>query len=326
MNSASVSPALLEAARQVQVSQDRTTATVGARHIEADTSRELRRLLSDALYQELHAGLDLEENPLPFRLRDAEFERVLAEAVPHRETTLRGLVREVARPADDDTSTYLVELGGVLVRVPADRIRGEGAVRPGVIVGVANTSLRPALSPGFFLVEGTAPHRSRDLLRVYVHITRWTAADTIWRTALDHLEEHKVTYRAKIVSSKHLYPRRDALVVYLDRDSRHAVHELAEAVGGLPGVGSQTSAFTRRLRPGVAAAWEPSDSAAGMDGLSFGQHRASVLAQALVETADAPGSMAEVLQKRLVEANVDPADPSRNLDSADLWEAESVGA
>ncbi|GAA0617518.1 T3SS effector HopA1 family protein [Streptomyces crystallinus] len=318
MTGSRLAPRLVEAARGVTVAPDRSSATVGGKRIDADSSRELRRLLSNALYESLHAGLDLEDADLPFRLRDAEFERALAAAVPHAETVLRGPVHAVGE------SAYVVELGGVRVRVPADRIRTEGELAPGAVVAVANTSRRPALSPGFFLVEGTRPHRSADLLRVYVHITEWTAAPGIWRTALEHLEEHAVTYRAKIISSKHLYPRRDALVVYLDSASSHAATALADALGHLPGVGGDTSVFTRRLRPGVATAWEPRDSAVGMDGLSFGQHRASVLAQALIETAEDPSALAAVLHDRLTEANIDPADPSRNLDSVEPGEEQAA--
>ncbi|MFJ8626474.1 T3SS effector HopA1 family protein [Kitasatospora sp. NPDC093550] len=330
MSDTPVSPALLAAAERVSVLPDRTGATVGKRRLEAETPRELRRLLSDALYHELHAGLDVEGGSLPFRLRDPEFEAELAKAVPHRETTLRGVLREVGE------DTHRVEFGGVIVRIPAERVvvDGEsaagavttGAVTAGAVVGVLNTSLRPALSPGFFMVEGTRPHRSREVLRVYVHIESWRAARPVWHAALTHLEANGVTYRSKIVSSKLLYPRRDALVVYLDQQDREAVHGLAEAVGELPGLGSDTSVFTRRIRPGVSTAWEPRDPAPGMDGLSFGQHRASVLAKALVDTADAPDTFVRVLHGHLVAANVDPADPYRNLDSLDVSGPRAAGA
>ncbi|MFF7994243.1 T3SS effector HopA1 family protein [Kitasatospora xanthocidica] len=312
MSDTPVSPALLAAAERVSVLPDRTGATVGKRQLEAETPRELRRLLSDALYHELHAGLDVEGGSLPFRLRDPEFEAELAKAVPHRETTLRGVLREVGE------DTHRVEFGGVTVRIPAERVVAEGEPASGAVVGVLNTSLRPALSPGFFMVEGTRPHRSREVLRVYVHVESWRMARPVWHAALTHLEANGVTYRSKIVSSKLLYPRRDALVVYLDQRDREAVHGLAEAVGELPGLGSDTSVFTRRIRPGVSAAWEPRDPAPGMDGLSFGQHRASVLAKALVDTADAPDAFVRVLHGHLVAANVDPADPYRNLDSLDV--------
>ncbi|MEW1671748.1 T3SS effector HopA1 family protein [Streptomyces noursei] len=313
-----VSSALLNAAGLVHVAADRSSATVGELRIEAETPRELRRLLSDALYNELHAGLSMEDRPLPFQLRDAAFEEELAKGVPHQETTALGLVRVTGDEA------HVVEFGGVRVRVPADRIRADGAVSPGSVVGVVNTSMRPGLSPGFFLVEGTRPHRSVDLLRVYIHIKEWTAAPQIWQAALDHLEGQELTYRTKVISSKLLYPRRDALVVYLDQRDRHAAMGIADVVGGLPGIGEETSVFTRRLRPGVATAWEPRDSAAGMGSLSFGQHRASVLAKALVETADVPGSLAEVLHDQLVAANIDPTDPSRNLGSPDTHEADQA--
>ncbi|MGX1975453.1 T3SS effector HopA1 family protein [Streptomyces kronopolitis] len=318
MSDTPVSRALLDAAGLVHVAADRSSATVGERRIEAETPRELRRLLSDALYNELHAGLSMEDRSLPFRLRDAAFEEELAKGVPHQETTVRGLVRVTGDEA------HVVELGGVLVRVPADRFRANGPVSSGRVVDVVNTSMRPGLSPGFFLVEGTRPHRSVDLLRVYVHIKDWSAARHVWQTVLDHLERHKLTYRAKVLSSKLLYPRRDALVVYVDQRDRHAAAGIADVVGGLPGIGEETSVFTHRLRPGVAMAWEPQDSTPGMDSLSFGQHRASVVAKALVEAADAPDSIAEVLHNQLVAANIDPADPSRNLGSPDTPESDQT--
>ncbi|MFD8546289.1 T3SS effector HopA1 family protein [Streptomyces sp. NPDC059649] len=314
MSDIPVSSALLDAAGLVHVAADRSSATVRGRRIEAETPRELRRLLSDALYNELHAGLSMEDRLLPFQLRDAAFEEELAKGVPHQETTARGLVRVVGGEA------HVIELGGVFVRVPADRVRVDGAVAAGSVVDVVNTSMRPRLSPGFFLVEGTRPHRSVDLLRVYIHIKEWTAAPQAWKTVLNHLESQKLAYRTKVISSKLLYPRRDALVVYLDQRDRHAARGIGDVVGGLPGIGEETSAFTRRLRPGVATAWEPRDSAPGMSSLSFGQHRASVLAKALVETADAPDSIAEVLRDHLAAAGIDPADPSRNLGSPDTHE------
>ncbi|MFD3753510.1 T3SS effector HopA1 family protein [Streptomyces cyaneofuscatus] len=302
-----LAPELLTAGRSVHVLPDRSGATVGDRTIEADSPRELRRLLADALYQELHAGLDVGDEGLPFRLRDPEFEKLLAEGVPHRSTTLRAVM---VSPGEE---SHLVELGGVRVRVPVEQVRAaEGAV-PGSLVEVVNTPLRPALSPGFFLVEGTAPHRSAELLRLYVHITGWTFAPAIWRSALHHLEGCGAVYRAKVVSSTYLYPRRDALVVYLDESSAHVAPGLAEVLADLPGVGSRASLFTRRIRPGVATAWEPRDPAPGMQGLSFGQHRAGVLAEALVDTADDPEAFPRVLRTLLVRAGVDPEDPSRNI-------------
>ncbi|MFG2287105.1 T3SS effector HopA1 family protein [Streptomyces sp. NPDC048595] len=307
-----VSPELLDVSSRIYVAPDRSHATVGGRRLDAASPRELRHLLADALYHELHAGLSLGENPLPFRLRDATFEEELGQAVPHQETTLHGRVRAVG----DDA--HVIELSGVRVRVPADQIRSDGPVTLGGAVKVANTSLRPALSPGFFVVEGAQARTSTDVLRVYVHITEWTAAAKIWHTALSYLEAHKVTYRAKVVSSKLLYPRRDALVVYLHKPDRHAAGGLADAVGDLPGVGTQTSVFARRLRPGVATAWEPRDPLSGTDRLSFGQHRASVLAKALVEAAGAAELSAGVLRGFLLEANIDPVDPSRNADAPDV--------
>ncbi|MEV6861386.1 T3SS effector HopA1 family protein [Streptosporangium subroseum] len=60
--------------------------------------------------------------------------------------------------------------------------------------------------------------------------------------------------------------------------------------------GEEVSVFCRRIGPGVAIAWEPDDARPAMRGLSFGQHRAGVLAQALLDrlAADSDAAHPEV--------------------------------
>ena len=65
-------------------------------------------------------------------------------------------------------------------------------------------------------------------------------------------------------------------------------------------------AFVRRLAPGVGTAWEPSDTHPGRQGLSFGQHRATVLAAALVDAAgDDP---VDHIVTAFRDAGIDPGD------------------
>ncbi len=314
MTADSISPVLLEAVRQVTVAPDRLSAVVGIRDIKADNPPELRRLLADALYEILHAGQDMRDKQLPHRIRDEEFEQVLDRAVPHRETAAPALVCAAERETQAGRQR-LVELSGVRVWMPLERIRTEDDLTPGDVITVMNTAQRPALSPGFFLVDGTRPHRSGEVLRVYVHIADWDKAPRIWGRLLAHLEQGQVAYRAKVLSSKKLYPRRDALVIYLDRESRQAVKGIADVVRGMPGIGWETSLFADRQAPGVAMAWEPSDRRPGFEGLSFGQHRASILAQVLVDTADGKDPLIPTIKSAFVGANIDPDDPSRNLSS-----------
>ncbi|MEV8453917.1 T3SS effector HopA1 family protein [Streptomyces sp. NPDC052095] len=311
-------PRLREALSRVTVEPDGTRAAVGDREIEADSPREMRRLLAEALYDILHAGQFVEKGALSFRLRDEAFEKVLGTAAPHTTSTAR--VR-VHAPADgnDPRARVLVERDGVRVWVEAGSVREDGPLTAGRVVTLDVPARRPALSPGFFVVDGTVPRSPhRELLRVYIHVTRWQDATEVWRRALGHLEENGIAYRSKILSAKALYPRRDALVVYLSQESWHRVPELAEALRGAPGLGEETSVFAEPVAPGIAVAWEPEDDRPGMSGLSFGQHRATALARALLDTAADGVPLEHAVVARFTEAGIDPAHPARNTASPEF--------
>ncbi|MFD7552808.1 T3SS effector HopA1 family protein [Streptomyces sp. NPDC059578] len=78
-----------------------------------------------------------------------------------------------------------------------------------------------------------------------------------------------------------------------------------------------TSVFARRLAPGVTVAGESDDSRPQTRGLSFGQHRAIVLTQALVRAGPQPLSPARAADA-LREARIDPLAPYRNTGSPDV--------
>ncbi|GAA3590719.1 hypothetical protein GCM10022419_086740 [Nonomuraea rosea] len=298
----------------VSVDADRLRASVADVTVEADSAAELAVKLSQALYEVLHTGRRTEEGAgLPFHLRDREFERALAEHVPHETTVSEGVIAE-AFPADAaEDEKVLVVCGGPRVWVPRDRIREQPPLTPGQRVLVALSPLRPALSPGFFFVHGSVPSDMRgDILRVYVNLADPEQAPAVWRLVLSYLEEQQAEYRAKVLSSPLLYPRRDGLVIYLGDRSRGLAADLAALVDGVPGVGAETSAFAHALGPGVAVAWEPDDRRLVMKGMSFGQHRAGVLGQALVEAAAGQSPASAVIAARFAEANIDPCDLARN--------------
>jgi len=307
---------LTEALGSVRVADDLMSARVGGRHITAETPRELQRQLAVAMYEELHAGMaEREPGTVPFHLQDPRLEEQLAAAVPHRTTTRTAVVRAV--PAEGD-SRILLEREGVRVWAPRADVRDDGPYALGQRVSVTVTAVRPALSPGFFLVDGSraAAPGFGELLRVYVHLTDADAAVGAWGKTLGLLEEQGAHYRAKVLSARSLYPRRDALVVYLRQESWSLAHDLAGALRGLPGRGDDVSLFARPLAPGVAVAQEPADRRPGMRGLSFGQHRAGVLAQVLIEQRKTSGELAEILLHRFTEAGISATDPADNVDDA----------
>ncbi|MFG2678580.1 T3SS effector HopA1 family protein [Streptomyces sp. NPDC048392] len=272
----------------------------------------MRRLLSESIYDVHHAGQP--DGQVPSRLRDRELEARLVEVVPHREITVRAVLRSgPERMTDDGPERFLVEREGVRFWAPRSALPGTVDGGPGDRVDLVMPSARPALSPGFFLVDGSRQRRgAKEVLRVYLHVADVEHAVGVWQAALTFLEDHAVPYRAKMLSAAELYPRRDSIVVYLDGELAAIAPELAEAVAQAPGLEPAVSSFAQELRPGIATAWEPVDTQPGMQGLSFGQHRATVLAAALVDSAEDPSQTERKVVEHFVAAAIDPARPAHN--------------
>ncbi|MFC9127687.1 T3SS effector HopA1 family protein [Streptomyces sp. NPDC057099] len=313
-------PELLDALLGIRISADLRTASAGGHTTEPGEPDELRPRLAALLYDVVHSGRPHGEKTR-LSLRDPALEQELRAAVPHRTVRRPATLLPPRRTTPDLAPGVLVDLNGVRVMVPPEAVSGPEA--PATTVAVA--SARPALSPGFFYVCGSNEPTSDDqLLRVYVHLTDPRLAAPVWAAVLEVLEDTGATYHAKALSSPSLYPRRDALVVYLGRRSWAACHTVAATVRDLPGIAPGTSAFTHRLAPGAAIAWEPDDTRPGMATMSFGQHRANALAEAAVRAAHegfdpaAPQSrtaLATVLAEVCHTAGIDASAPFRSLGS-----------
>lgn len=317
-----------EAITLVRVGPDCLSAEVADRKITADTAARLRDRLAVSLYEHLHAGRPESDEPMPRSLRDRPLESLLHEATPHRSTPYRARLHGMFEDSP------VVEIDGVRVRMPtadttaagpAETSEGlalrEAAERSmtsteAVYADVRIAAARPALSPGFFLVDGSRGRPSRgSVLRLYIHVVEAPYAPRIWNAVLTALEAAEVPYRAKISSTPLLYPRRDALVVYLGEEALHAVDTVGRAVSGLPGMGTETSPFADEITAGFAAAWEPRDDRPGHRAMSFGQHRAAAVAAGLTSHQADPRhpSAAAAVAASLLEAGVDPAHPARSL-------------
>ncbi|MGX4692313.1 T3SS effector HopA1 family protein [Streptomyces sp. JNUCC 63] len=320
---------LADAITLVDLAPDCLSARIADREITADTPAQLRDRLAVLIYEHLHAGRPEREESMPRSLRDWQLERLLHEATPHRSTPHR------ARLCGLHENLPVVEIDGIRVCIP------EAAAAPGAVaspalsvagdlreiaarsatadgdiyVNVYIPAARPALSPGFFLADGSLGRPAKGaVLRLYTHVTEAGHAPGVWRTVLTALEEARAPYRAKISSSPLLYPRRDALVVYLGADALHAVDTVREAVHDVPGLGAQTSPFADEIAPGFAAAWEPDDNRPGHRAMSFGEHRSAAVAAGLTAHRLTPThpSVAAAVAAALAEAGVDPAHPARS--------------
>ncbi|MBB6174686.1 hypothetical protein HNR23_004746 [Nocardiopsis mwathae] len=312
-----VNRSLLEALHGVELEQETATAGVGEDRIAADSTRELQARLAAAFYGQWHVGNPLAQETSPGgALYDQDLADLLRSRVPHEAASVTAQVR------GRDGSAAVVVLDGLRVAVPSDALPEDAS--PGDPVELSIDPVRPALSPGFLLADSSRGRPSGGpLLRCYVHIVDAVAAPDIWGTCLSILEDVGVPYRAKVLSRRAAYPRRDAFVAYLRPDAGKAVFSLSN-VSSLPGVGHATSVFTHQIAPGVAFGWDPDDPrSARHRRRSFGEHRSAVLAEALIEHA-ASGSTALPLTEHIADAlraaGIDPTAPHRNLSSPRIEE------
>lgn len=317
---AALDPALEDVLDAVSLTADGAGVRLGDdREVRADSPRQLRQRLGTALYETFHAGHAFGDRPGILH-RDPALETRLSRAMPH--TTTPVAARTPGEADDDGPAEHepVVLLGGVRVRLPAGTPTVQAGSRGRESLHLSLPAARPRLSPGFFLVDGSRGSCGPGpLLRLYVHLAEAEPAVEVWRAVLGRLEEAGVAYRAKVTSSRRLLPRRDALVVYLDSGAWHTVPDIVRAVPPAA-VGSAVSAFAHALAPGVALAWEPTDTRPGRRDGSFGQHRSLAVAEGIVDCAE-NGSLAELhtcVRTALRESGIDPSALFRNVGSPTL--------
>jgi hypothetical protein len=300
---------LQDALGRMAVASDGRSGSVGGRNIEADSPAEFTHRLSYAIYEVLHVGWEVQPPDAVRTSTDEGFELRLAAATPHAS------VMRTAGVVAADAGRVFVELDGVRVVIP--RAGTDEPAQPGDQIAVRLPSVRPALSPGYWVADGTrALGRAARIVRLYVHLTTSATALAAWEAVLAMLEERGLAFRAKVTSVPGLLPRRDALVVYADDSDLEAVLAIGRQIGSVTKVGPEVSVFTDPIAPGVAIAWEPADPRPAMRGLSFGEHRARAVADGVVRHArSSDGStVAESVRLALIEAGINPARPAAELE------------
>jgi hypothetical protein len=302
-----VAPGLLAALAGVTVAEDCRSGSVGGRDIEARSEAEFAYRLSHAIYEVLHVGWIAEPADKARLSRDDAFEARLLAATPHTS------VIRTAIAVSSDADHVRVELDGVRVAIPVPQA---GQVARGSQMGVLLPSCRPALSPGYWVTDGTRALPARSpIVRLYLHLQSADAVLAAWRAALAFLEARATPYRAKATSAPALLPRRDAVVVYLCEQDMAAATALGERIAQVAEVGESVSVFAEQLAAGVAIGWEPSELPPATRGLSFGEHRSRATADGLMRQARSAGeqTVSQAVRQALEEAGIDPGRPARNL-------------
>ncbi|GAB3654539.1 hypothetical protein GCM10027589_13240 [Actinocorallia lasiicapitis] len=294
-----LAPRISEILPRIDVDGEGLSASLDGVIVTGDSVKTLTARLASMLYRVVHAGQPHEisstaNHPQRYAGR-------LAESVPHQWT------RRNAQILEANDGAAVVELDGVRVRVMKDRLCPPHQV----LISAA----RPALSPGFFLVDGSTMLPSEGaVVRIYVHAGA-TAAIEAWLHALRYLEHHEIPYRAKVISDPASLPRRDSLVIYLSSLSMEWVPGLVATLARIPDFLPDVSPFTREVTTGVALAWEPMDPRSS--NVSLGEHRSQALATGLVRHAVSigGGDRTMAVRRAFIESMIDPLDPARNLDS-----------
>lgn len=309
-----LSPRLRAALDELHIDPAAHSVTVGDETIAHDSPLRLRQELGGALYRHWHSGAGRLVDDRDLR-RDYRFEDLLREATPHRNSKTPAVVKSALLDSPFGRHA-LFDVGRVRLQIP----ESEGP-NPLPAIGTRTTldlpAIRPALSPGFYLVNGSAggPVDAAHLLRVYLHIDESSMAPAVWHAVLVYLEGNGATYRAKVLAKASGYPRRDAIVVYLGKEAWPHVAGVIASVQHLPGRNPEYSVLTVSIAEGVACAWEPQDARIGWDRMSFGQHRTAIIAAAISSHVFDGADLHAAVADALIEGNVDPAAPHRNSES-----------
>lgn len=307
-------PRVSEIVDAIDVDISKLRARVAEETIRATSERELRETITAVVYGRFHAGLSPTRDDVARARRDLQLEQQLRAVVPH-ESTVCGPI--ATRPATrallarTDGPLYLRAcIDGVWVLIPKDRVLAEADGTTSVRL----PSVRPRLSPGFLVVDGSIGRPAPgDVGRIYVHLADGMRAARVLGQILARLEHEAMVYRAKVASSFTGYPRRDALVLYVPRTFLALGVIVATLLDDDGALGQDTSCFVHVEGRGVGSACDPADERPGWSRMSFGQHWARCVAEGIVDAACLRSDPHAQVIASFLAGGVDPAAPYRSI-------------
>ncbi|GAA4164973.1 hypothetical protein GCM10022286_27480 [Gryllotalpicola daejeonensis] len=140
-------------------------------------------------------------------------------------------------------------------------------------------------------------------VRCYLNVVP-DAAPRVFAKVVSGLESAGVVFAAKLLDNPANFGRPDAAVFYTTRADVAVLARCAVAAWHPSAFGSEVPAFTREVVPGIALADDPGD------GVSFGYHRCSLIAQGLSASVSAdPHERLGAIIDAFLRAGIDPARP-----------------
>lgn len=320
-----IPPALERLLDTISADEHGIALSAAEEQVELGQREQAVRRIADGLYRKWHAGSrrPLGDSYAPRDLTDDDFMRPLARGLADRRTISPGWLVH-----DRTSAGVIIERDGLRVLAAPGDLSGD--IRAGEHVTVAMPSARPTLSPGFFIIDGESGTPGSGpgwTMRVYAHLDG-AHAHVGARRALAVLDAAGDPFRMKLLSSRVAYPRYDGLVIYLkETTGPKRLDEIADALAGCL-AGEDVSPFVARLEAGIGFAWEPTERS--WPPQSFGQHRARIIAEAIVDWAagpEGPGAsdLAAVVADHLTIAGVQSSAPWREFVSPpDPWDLAAV--
>lgn len=287
------------------------TAVVDATTIQSTSLPELHSKLAAAIYTHLHI-----QHPDIGKVR-ATRHQDLADAliaeIPHRSIVQSASATTVPETTIQGVAHSVVDLAGVKVLFPAPDVVRSPA---GEVVGVRVPSWRNRTTPGFLLALGSRGFVDpRRAARLYIACDAAPEALEIWPYVLRALAASGLSHHVKALSSTLAYPRSDAMVIYVSAsDAVSATASVAPVLRSLSRPKSSPSVFTRLVTDRLALAEEPNDPRPSYHGLSFGQHRSRVLADALLRSSLEGKSLRAAWAVEARAAHINPHEPGYGLD------------
>lgn len=220
----------------------------------------------------------------------------------------------------EDDGRVAVDKDGITFWAFPEGVRvSEGAARPGVVCRVWVGKELRGLLPGFYLAIGDAEGDEEEAggahVRLYWHLTRAQAVPFMERVTHE-LNWAGTPFRVKVLSDPHAYHRADAGVLYLRRRDLDRIGDSIARIyqSVATGLRPEVPMFTRRLAEGLGMADDPAG------GLSFGEHRCRLIAEALWRSfvpGGPDGDRFATLANAFRDAGLDPAFPHLGPGSRD---------
>lgn len=283
----------------IQIHPDLEAVSIGDQHFLNALHRSKSELVN-WLYAVLHA-----KNPGMLESLEGGFTKSgLSELIPYevKEKSLPVRCRSVQEHSGDET--------GILSNGFKIRTTSTGRI--------SLPCYRPRLSPGFAMfrhfVEDISPQK---VARYYRFSDDPEQAIEVWSGIVLRLSDAGLSFASKVLSDEKQYPRTDAIVLYCDA-SDSSNRDLLETIlikesQRFCAVDQDSkSFFTRELRGGSGVYTADESIGAIAQGLSFGQHRSAVLADAILDSFLTGISLEKTFLWRAKSESVDTSDLSRN--------------